>query len=246
MAIVDPYPTLDTLKPFADDVWVVDGPTIMFGLPLLKIPFSTRMTVLRLNGGRLLLHSPTRITEALVSQITAIGAPNWIVGPNRLHYWWIPDWKARYPAAQVFIAPGIVRRAAGKRDVKGRSLKETPLPWAGEVDTLAAGGGYLDEFAFFHRASRTLILTDLMENIETSHVHSAVLRFVMRLARAGDGEGATPRDLRLTYRRHLPELRAAVLTMLSWQPERIVLSHGRCYTANGAEKLRCAFGWLLK
>lgn len=40
------YPPLDTLKSVADDVWIVDGPTIRFGAPLLKMPFLTRMTIM--------------------------------------------------------------------------------------------------------------------------------------------------------------------------------------------------------
>ena len=40
------YPPLDTLKSVADDVWIVDGPTIRFGPPLLKMPFSTGMTIM--------------------------------------------------------------------------------------------------------------------------------------------------------------------------------------------------------
>jgi hypothetical protein len=42
------YPPLDTLKPIADDAWIVDGPVIGFGLPWPKMPFPTRMTILRI------------------------------------------------------------------------------------------------------------------------------------------------------------------------------------------------------
>jgi hypothetical protein len=38
------YPPLETLKPVAEDVWIVDGPTIPFRPPGLKIRHPTRMT----------------------------------------------------------------------------------------------------------------------------------------------------------------------------------------------------------
>jgi hypothetical protein len=44
------YPPLNSLKRVADDVWVVDGPLIRFGPPLMRMPLPTRMTVIRLGG----------------------------------------------------------------------------------------------------------------------------------------------------------------------------------------------------
>ena len=41
------YPPLNTLKTVAENVWLVDGPILRFGW--LKMPFSTRMTIIRLD-----------------------------------------------------------------------------------------------------------------------------------------------------------------------------------------------------
>jgi len=40
-------------------------------------------------------------------------------------------------------------------------------------------------------------------------------------------------------------LRAAVETMLAWNPARIIMAHGRWHETNGAAELRQAFAWLL-
>jgi len=55
-----------------------------------------------------------------------------------------------------------------------------------------------------------------------------------------------PRDLRLTFRQHKPQMRAAVAQMIAWEPERIILAHGRWYAHDGAAELRRAFRWLLE
>jgi hypothetical protein len=34
--------------------------------------------------------------------------------------------------------------------------------------------------------------------------------------------------------------------MLAWQPERVILAHGRWYQHNGTAELRRAFRWLLE
>lgn len=39
--------------------------------------------------------------------------------------------------------------------------------------------------------------------------------------------------------------RAAVEKLLSWKPEGIILSHGRCFESDGSGILRRLFGWLL-
>src|SRR5262245_36037695 len=97
------YPPLNTLKPVADDLWIVDGPVIRFGLPWLKLRFPTRMTLIRLPGDRLFIHSPTPLTPALRAEVAAKGTASWIVGPSRLHHWWIPEWKAAFPDAAVYL-----------------------------------------------------------------------------------------------------------------------------------------------
>jgi hypothetical protein len=55
-----------------------------------------------------------------------------------------------------------------------------------------------------------------------------------------------PRDLWLTFIwRHKRGLRAVVEAVLAWNPERVILAHGRWCQANGAAELRRDFAWLL-
>jgi hypothetical protein len=223
------YPPLNTLKPVAKNVWIVDGPSVRFGLALLKFPFSTRMTIIRV-GGQLFVHSPTTLTEPLRMQVDAIGAPAWIVGPNRIHYSWLAEWASAYPDATLYLAPRI-QEQAGKRFVL-------------ELATLPIAGGYMTEVEFFHYATRTLILTDLIENFEPQKLGSLALRFLARAGGVSDPHGGMPRDLRLTFVKHRAPLRAAVQKMLSWKPERIILAHGRWYEKHGEAELRRAFSWV--
>jgi hypothetical protein len=114
------YSPLNTLKLVADDVWIVDGPVIRFGPRFLKMPFPTRMTVIRL-GGDLLVHSPTEMTPDLGREMENAGAPRWLIAPNRLHYWWLPDWHAAFPDAEVYLAPKVREQAGSRIDFEGLS-----------------------------------------------------------------------------------------------------------------------------
>lgn len=65
----EPYTPLNVLKPIAANVWIVDGPEIHFNYFGLKLPFPTRMTVIRLPDGGLWVHSPVVLSDLLAKQV---------------------------------------------------------------------------------------------------------------------------------------------------------------------------------
>lgn len=239
---LEPYTPLNVLKPVARDVWIVDGPEIAFARIGLRLPFTTRMTVIRLGSGGLILHSPVEYSPELRSALEALGPIRFLVAPNSLHYWWIPDWKARLPGVPVLAIPGLDKRA--KRPVQvDQLLVDRQSPWPEEIGLLVVEGGVLTEAVFFHRSSKTLILTDLIENFELKRIHGWFFRQLVRLLGAADPDGKAPIDLQLTFFRSGQALRKAVRQMIVWAPERIIIAHGRWYEKDGVKELRRAFRW---
>ena len=238
------YPPLGTLKPVVEDIWIIDGPVIRFGPRWLAMPFSTRTTVIRLADGGLFVHSPTPLSAQLKQELQQTGAVRWLIAPNRLHYWWMPGWQRDFPQARIFLAPRIREQARGRLDFAAELLDRSDgYPWDRDIATLPIVGRHMTEVVFFHRASRTLILTDLIENFECAKL-PALPRLLARLGGALDPHGSMPRDMRMTFRKK--DLRAAVRVMLAWNPERIILAHGRWYERDGTTELRRRFAWLLK
>lgn len=241
-----PYAPLNVLKAVAEDLWIVDGPEIRFGYLGLKLPFPTRMTIVRLPDGAIWIHSPTVAADALVKRVRELGPVRWLIAPNTIHYWWIPDWKAAFPEAQVWAAPGLARAAKRELTIDHELGDAAPPAWAETIDQVLVEGDMLTEVNFFHRPSRTLILTDLIENFEPERVRPRLLRWLMRLAGAADPDGKAPIDMQLSFARRRPAVRTAVERMIAWGPERILLAHGRWYPANGVAELRRAFRWVLQ
>ena len=68
-----PYSPLYTLKAFAEDVWIVDGPEIDFRYVGVNLPFPTRKTIVRLAGGELWVHSPIAWSNDLGSAVAELG-----------------------------------------------------------------------------------------------------------------------------------------------------------------------------
>ncbi len=237
------YEPLDTLKPIGPDIWIVDGPHIRF----YGMPFPTRMTIVRLANGGLWVHSPTRPTEDLLAQIDALGPVMHLIGPNWIHYASLPEWKARYPQALVWVAPGVEKRAASRNvplTVDHQLGDTAPEDWADGIDQMIVHGSKIhQEAVFFHRNSRVLILTDLIENFEKKNL-PWWMRIATKIGHIRDPDGQMPRDMRMTFRGHHDQLRAAIDQMIQWSPEKVILSHGRWYETDGVAELKRAFRFL--
>jgi len=239
-----PYAPLNVLKPVTTDVWVADGPEIHFGYLGLKLPFPTRMTVIRLPAGGLWVHSPIALTEELAQRVLGAGKVQFLIAPNTLHYWYIDDWKMRFPQAAVYAAPTLKERAKRAVAIDQTLGDSSPAAWAGTIEQRVIAGPMLTEVCFFHRPSRTLVLTDLIENFEPERIRGWPLRLLVRLSGAAHPDGKAPIDLRMTFWRHRGAVKAAVEQMIAWDPARIIIAHGRCYEENGAAELRRAFRWV--
>lgn len=233
------YEPVNILKSIAPNIWIADGGRIKF----YRVPFPTRMTVVRLSTGDMWIHSPIEISNRLSEQVESLGPVRYLVAPNWIHYASIPAWQQRFPEADTFVSPGVVQRAAnqGMQLRYDQELSNTPpAVWAEEFDQRLADSGIHRELIFFHRASRSLILTDLIENFESNKV-PWWMRPLIRLGGVCDPDGKMPRDMATSFMRHPQHIRSLVADMIAWAPERVVLAHGRWYKENGTAELRRAF-----
>jgi hypothetical protein len=108
------YEPLNQYKPVARNIGIVDGPfeyltTAGVRLPL---PFTTRMTVVRLGNGDLFIHSPIAFEPALADRLQAMGTVRHLVSPNQFHYAHIGEWSRAFPGAIAWASPRARKRAA--------------------------------------------------------------------------------------------------------------------------------------
>ena len=242
------YWPLNTLKPLAPDVWIVDDGVVWMAFPGgLSVPFTTRMTILRLATGQLMLISPTSPDDALCEQVQALGVVAHLISPNAIHYVHIAAWKARFPDSVAWASPGVRERAAsqGIQVSFDADLADAPdAAWAAQVDQLIMRGSRaLQEVVFLHRPSRTLVLTDLIESFEPARLHKRRWRVACCLAGTLDPDGKAPLDMRLSFLGGRAQARACAERMIAWAPERVIVAHGRCFLQEGQRELRRAFRW---
>ncbi|MHC4853180.1 MAG: DUF4336 domain-containing protein, partial [Planctomycetota bacterium] len=163
------------LSEFAPNVFVHDGRKRFLGFMIPRC-----MTVVRFQDGRLWVHSPNTLTPELSAAIAELGEVTCIVAPNAMHAHAVDQYAAAYPEARVFGDPLLrVRHPRLRLDV---ALGNEPEPaFGGEIDHLVMRGNvFVQEVLFHHPGSRTLIVTDLIENLAPGDVSRwvrPVLRF---------------------------------------------------------------------
>ena len=111
-----------------------------------------------------------------------------------------------------------------------------PDLWSDEIDQLIfKGSSVIEEVVFFHKSTKTLIVTDLIENFEPEKIASPIRRKFYRLARVTAPDGQTPIDYRMTFfRKTKGKQRFSFSRMSNWKPDKIILAHGLCFFKNGA------------
>ena len=158
-----------------------------------------------------------------------------IVAPNGAHDTYLEGWFAACPAARFHGAKGFAKFRPELKFTD--TLGDTPDPaWAAVFDQhLLRGMPRVNEVAFLHRASRTLILTDLVFNLGPD---MPLLSRVLLRINDCDCKFGPSRLVRASA------LRSSLDHILAWDFDRVVLSHGKNLETAGRETLRLAFTWL--
>ena len=226
--------------PWGEEIWTVDGPEVSYALWGLTLPCPTRMTIIRLPDGGLWLHSPVACTPDLVAAVEGLGPVAAIIAPNVFHYTHLADWARAFPAASVHGVTGLAAKAPG---IAFSALdQQTAASWRNAIDVHVVRLGDLTEAVFLHRASGTLIVTDLMQNFEAQRIRNPLVRMVLQLGGATGPNGRPSVEIRLAALAHRKALREGVRQMLAWHPASIILSHGAPYRSNAAAEIEQAFG----
>lgn len=224
------------MRALAENIWVAERRQRFYGLEV-----GTRMTVIRLADGSLLLHSPIALDADVRHELDAIGRVRFAVAPNRVHHLHAGEVAAAYPGARLWVAPGLERKRPDLVFVAVLD-DEPPAEWKEEVDqTFFRGRPYENEVVFFHRPSRTLILCDLAFNFGPRT--AAPTRLLMQLLRSYGRFGPSTLDPWLIRDRRAA--RQSLERILAWDFDRVVVAHGDVLERGGHAALQQGYAWLL-
>jgi hypothetical protein len=150
-----PHKPIETID---DNILAVEGAVEM---PLGKFP--RRMTVVRITGQRLVIHSGIALDEPEMARIESFGRPSFFIVPSAIHRLDVKIWKQRYP--ELTIACPFAARSKVEELVK----VDTIAPDFGDpaVHYAAIKGTAEREGALIVNGSKgtTLVLNDLIFNV---------------------------------------------------------------------------------
>ena len=224
------------LTQLQDNLWLCAVPYRAIGFPIGR-----QLVVIRLPAGGLWIQSPIPWTPALRTALAQLGEVRHVVAPNCYHDECLKEFQTEYPDATFHAAPGL---ADQRRDIRfaAKTLSDLPHPdWQSALGQhLVQGMPRLNEVIFLHRASRSLIITDIAMNFGSDS--GWLVKLVMSI-NGGVGRFA-PTGFCRSMMKDRPAVRASLNTILAWDFDRIIVGHGRNVETDGRRVFRDAFAFL--
>lgn len=231
------------MKKLNTNIWTVDQKLKYHGLEV-----GARMTVIKFNNGKIALISPVAIDDDLAIEISKQGEVAYIIAPNLYHHLYLRACCERYSNAKVYVATGL---AENYEDINCITLSSTPpADWEDCLDQ-AVFEGYavqelsghveLNEVIFFHKQSKTLILTDAAYHIAASS--PLLSQLIAKAAGLYEVLGSTALEKFATKRKY--DAQQSLIKVLEWPFDSVVMAHGEIIKSNGRKKLVDGYQWLL-
>ena len=231
------------MKEIGNGLWVAECDFVTFGLEL-----GGRMSAVRLADGGLLLYNVIAIDDELAAELADIGEVRHIIAPNSFHYFYLAAAKERYPDAAVYLAPALAKKRselAGHTILDPGNAADPSWPWRDDLDTIVVDGApRVDEVILYHRASRTLVVCDLVFHMRE---HRGLFgRMFFRLLGIHGKFRQSPL-WRLLLTRDRQAAAASLQPIWGWDLERVIVAHGPIVEGSDSkERLAEALRWMCR
>ena len=223
------------LQKIDDTLWIAEDPLRIFGIALGR-----RMTVIGLPDGGLFLHSPWEMTADRKRRLLDLGPVRSIVAPGRFHDLYLDQALLEFPQAELHAIPSLFGRFTSRPNTFPLS-DSPPSSWGEAIEQHAfIAGPFHSETVFFHRKSRSLLLTDLCFRLEDRGGMTRLAGGILGVYQ----KFSPTRDIRLWTLGERRLLRDSVERVLAWPFTRIIPAHGERIPENGRSAFEAAFRWV--
>jgi hypothetical protein len=216
-------------------VWLAHEPVRIVGMKLMAT-----MTVIRLPGSDLLLHSPVAMTPERIRRVASLGTVMHLYAPNTFHHAWMGDWAREFPGACVH-GPSALRKK--RPDLRiDRAHDVDSLGDLSEIfDEVHIDGFALEESVLVHRPSRTLVVADLVHNVgrpadRWTAFYTKAMGFYDRVA--------ISRMIRWTAFSNTRAARESLERLAGESFDRLVVGHGSPVEHDARDAVFGAYEWL--
>ena len=208
-----------------DDVKVMAGE-----LKVESSELGCAMTVVKLQSGNWMIHSPIPLTPQVAVKLEELGEIEYIIAPNSLHHLFAGDYQSKYNCP-IITVPDVIK----KRDDLQNLILYTDATEILDIDFdyLLVQGKRVHELVLKHKASKTLLLTDLAFNRPVPE--KTILRIMEKAMGMTSPLGPTLLS-RYLFFTDIPSYREGIRKLANWDFDYITLCHGDP-VMHGAKKL---------
>ena len=198
------------------------------------ISTTVRSTAVTTRDGVVLI-APIDFTPQQRAEIHAMGEVVAIVEPNRHHTTYAAQAKNWFPRADLWGAPGLPEKMP--EIGWNKILHQNPWPYAEELQTIfIRGAGKMSESVFYHPATKTLIVTDLVFNLRKNTGLLTPITFRM----IGIYKKFAAPSFWISMTDNEAMLRESLNEILSLDFDRLVMAHGEIVTSDARNQLASA------
>jgi len=213
----------------AEGVWSLEFPLRFMGLNLGR-----RATLLAISEKRLVIHSTGPFTAGHRRRMEQLGRPEILLDATTMHDTFACKARAVFSDVAYFVPESFPVKARGPT---ARAFSDLESTTAGEIQTVRLDGmRFFEEYACFHPVSRTLIVCDLLFNLDRARGYT---RWAMRHLLGVKEWPAMDRPVRMAVKDR-DAFTASIKQILEWDFDRVIVAHGSVIEKNGKDQFRDA------
>jgi hypothetical protein len=213
----------------------------------MGIEIGCRMTIVRLPSRALVVISPIPLKASDRPLLDSLGTVSHLIAPNVFHHLYFAQAQSLYPKATAWGVEGLSTKCPNlsfDATLNQPGQFEETLdyrPFQGLRTLQPNGIVAVNETVFYHRPSKTLILTDLAFNFDPT------FPFTTRLAMQVLGSYDALRPSRLEKWGSLEKaaIAASIRQVLTWEFDRVIPGHGSIVETGGKAQLQAGYEWFL-
>lgn len=185
------------------------------------VHFPARSTIIKMDGGEVAIISPGPFTPEAVGEIKKLGDSFYIIAPNLFHHFYFLKAAESFPKHRLFGPHALGKKI---KHLAGQFEDLATLPKS-VISHLAPqkveGNKAMQEWVFFHGASKTLIVTDLVFNMKDKPL---LTRMVLGMAGAYNKLGQSKLVKMITDDKEL--FSRSIQSLASYDLQRLIMAHG--------------------
>lgn len=209
------------------DVWIFSRPFTRARF----IPFGGRSTAIKLTSGDVWVLASTPLTQDTKETIDKLGPVKWIMAGDAEHHLFLAEYKKAYENAKLVVVERLLKKKTDEGlDVAGAygvDPPETEYGFESEIKAHYFPGFVNQDVAFYHVASKSLIVADLLFNLPGTEQYSkskssSKVPIICKL----NPSGVVLKTLLFKLGKDKDAMRRDIKAVSEWDFSRIIMCHG--------------------